>query len=542
MGQDLTSSQHFALHGGLGIVFCLGVRDGDRVIPPALIEERVKVDGPSHLSISCLSGATYCVPGFHIDVRVTMRSPGFNLSVRAGRFASRARIVLLDSQLVTQCAVPIVDGTASLGELDPAEYSLILESAGSDPHHVGLTLEPFSVADAIDAGIQCFHQGRFRSALAVFGRTLFASPESQTLIDFVNLTRILLAGKTPLPRREERLDPLRTGDGFHLPESAVSSTESLLRSEELSHILSVSADISAAEWRQLMEAVASRFSLAMTSTLEIFRGQITTAVRSELQSMTARLEDLDIRSGKMHATQERLEETIAAIPWAGPEYAPRIKSRLGTECTAWLGDKIFSDIVKAEELYRQGMNVWVTTEPDFKLPLFSLLGALEALILDTFDATFDEVRRALDRHEIAEYVRRTLTIDIAETTKVPVTLGRYPSLCTAGKRIVHRWKGQITPRAAGLIVRLCDQRLVNPLKWLSRLRNSIAHNARTFSAREMLSARKLVLGLDELKIRMEDDVSLSMAHESQSPQCLRAWDAYPGVIPLLWTAAKDASS
>jgi hypothetical protein len=185
------------------------------------------------------------------------------------------------------------------------------------------------------------------------------------------------------------------------------------------------------------------------------------------------------------------------------------------------------------------MNTWVTTEPDFKLPISSLLGALEARIRDSFDSTFDEIRLACKLDEIREGVRASLTIDIDDTIRTPLTLGRYARLCAVGSMVRHRWGARITPRAADLIPLLSDPRIINPLRWIAtKLRNPTAHNERNFSAREMLLARKLVLGLDELSIRMDDDESSTIAYAGALRDRHLAWNTYPGVIPLMWNVAK----
>lgn len=449
------------------------------------------------------------------------------------------------------------------------------------------SVEPFNLADAMDAALEHLGRAEYARALAILESAHERDPESREVLDVLCVGRALAACDADGRKHEEEVLTRFRGVRDFLQDTRNFFAEVKRRfGEGVGYLLAAAAF----DPSMLPEDVAARLkrekpSLPLLRAVQLLSERARAAderlhqVQQEYtllaERVSALLEELgrqidavrrdaakdpDEKFGVIGTLLKRVSADMDTHGVSLPRYAPLFRGRLGDACWQWLGPEVQRIFAWAEGVYRFLGSHPVHEAPDFSPALLQFCRGFELLLNDKLGSVCLHIREVVkQRHDLQQLVKSQFPkMDLIRVFDMrgAVSITHVANFLRIGKLVQLRSPGALRSDVESLLASspvLTDTLFCTLLHEVgSHFRNGKVHpysdSPSTFTTlEEMHELRKLVFGFNEGLVASDP----LLRHVQGAPgtsdterrkaceQLLSEWREFPGLIAKLWRGLEE---
>jgi hypothetical protein len=475
--------------------------------------------------------------------------------------------------------------------MSPGIYAIKLTSADVPVSHFTISLAPFNLPEALQAGENYVARRQYIRATAVLSAAAERYPESADAQDLLMLTEtlatadpaaylkeqsefgvvrsasdvakrlreLLASTKSKFGKRMAAIFAARSLDRAAIPDEVVARIAQESASMAVLQVMAALKEILATRENSSKDPALLEFLIGVTKRLdevEILRREL--GDRIELLRQDT-LRSADEKFSLVQTDLQRYSDEIARIRVATTDYSPYFAEKLGQPCWDWIGPEARTMFNTGEDIFRYVSSHPISSAPDFTPALLNLCRCLEMMLNSELKSPCLAIRDAVRRQTVVKQDMRTampqldLDFALADCDK-NMSIGQIGSLMRVGK-FVNRFRPALLGAEAKVLLAapggpadIVQFAILNHIG--SEFRNGKIHpqrdNPRIFTdLREMQRARKLILGFDEEhvdlpvpllnKIRFGQGLSDAESKDIEK-KLSEGWAGFPGLVSLLWQA------
>jgi hypothetical protein len=461
-----------------------------------------------------------------LEIRVTSNQKPIQLSIFAHKVGHGWKARLRDAQSRERCVVPIATGLNMLGIFDIQTYSISFFHDDHLERQIDLLLAQFEEPDAIFAGASCMREGRFARALSIFKNVFELYPSSRELWDLLWLTRAIVAFRFRNSMADPELGQLRCDEMPKSPgDQLLEQTQSSFGSPNIANIIAAAGDPTKIDLAQMDLPNQQGISIPLLEALRIFAK----VVEVGNGPLLLRLQVLSDAVNGMRGDVSALKEVV------GASFEPFLSRHFGTSCWGWFDDDVRTQFSTAEYLYRSTEFKWVEGVPNYYLACCALFKGIEELFHSRLDGICGWIREALLQPNAGAELARRFGVEFFSKPISKLGLGEKTKLLNVGWRLCQERPDVLTSDLAAVYSGKRDDTvaaptIMVPLRWFyENIRNPGIHGNACMGGREILMARKIILGIDEFGVGADFQRELDRIEPD-------TWRNYGGIARLIWQA------
>ncbi|HYR88527.1 MAG TPA: hypothetical protein VE422_30890 [Terriglobia bacterium] len=534
--------------------------------------------------------------GVDLEIEESSRPDRVRLVARVEPARKDWKILLRDSDRSLLASLSLSDPQIEVSSgISYGFYAVEIRKGEESLATFNFTVEPFSLPEAIDAGLEYLGAGEYTRALVILESAVERYQDSQEAWDVLCLARaIALQDRETFEREQQQLGVTRSAVDLEQQLRKTVAERKVGLEENVAYWLTTSMTNQSV----LTDALVSRLkeerpSLSVIQALDILQERIVAtdkkvdllikvneeqrqALNKLLETFTTRTDyvftlfiglqksideirkdtaqDIDDKFANIGQMIDRLSQDLSARGVSLPDYAPHLRQTMGAECWEWLGSSVRNMFVWGEAVYWFLARQETLSAPDFSPALAEVCRAYELLLNIQIGSQCARIRDTIRANwRLKEIVKTQTDLDPDKALKPDKSISMVQAaLLLRLAKTIRKLEPESFPtevdELAASSPALFEPSFLEPMSFIGiTLRNGKFHPApdspfNFTTLDEMLLLRKLVFGFDEESTegrlffdRLEKAFWLSPDERRRARDEFKAqWRTYPGLVSILW--------